>query len=118
MRPVYLRDGRLPRQRRRQCRNRGEVGQIAVGGLWPDLTVILDLPVETSLARLRRRPDRMESKDLDFHRKVRQLFLQQAKEKPDRFCVVDASGEIDEVQLRLREAVVHWCEPGGTHCRI
>ena len=49
----------------------------------------------------------MEAKGLEFHRQVRELFLQQAKAEPARFAVVDASGSIEEVQgLRLLDAVV------------
>jgi dTMP kinase len=81
------------------------VGEIAVGGLWPDLTIILDLPAEEGLRRLPGKPDRMESKALDFHRRVRDLFLRQAAGEPSRFAVVDAAGTVEDVQSRLRETL-------------
>ncbi|MFP4141407.1 MAG: dTMP kinase, partial [Phycisphaerae bacterium] len=71
------------------------VGDIAVGSLWPDLTIILDLPSDEGLTRAAKRsdPDRMEAKAREFHRRVRELFLAQAKQDPARCVVVDASGE-------------------------
>jgi len=84
------------------------VGEIAVAGLWPDLTVILDLPADEGLKRLTNQPDRMESKDLSFHRRVRELFLRQAHEQPDRFAVVDASETVERVQRRLRQTIEDW----------
>lgn len=80
-------------------------GRIAVGAVWPDLTIILDIEAEAGLARLKNAPDRMEARNLDFHRKVRQLFLKQAGEDPRRFAVVDAAGSPQHVQQRLREAI-------------
>jgi len=80
-------------------------GRLAVGQTWPDLTIILDLPVEAGLARLSGPVDRMEAKDLAFHRRVRELFLQQAESQPDRFAVVDATGGVDEVQQRIRAVI-------------
>ena len=79
----------------------------ALPGVGPDLTVVLDIDAEHGLARTGRHEarDRMESKDLAFHRKVRELFLRQAEREPERFVVVDASGEPGQVQDRLRQAV-------------
>ena len=45
-----------------------DVGRLATGGLEPDLTLVLDLPLEAALARRNRAPDRMESRALDYHR--------------------------------------------------
>ncbi|HUT58710.1 MAG TPA: dTMP kinase [Phycisphaerae bacterium] len=81
------------------------VGEVAVGGLWPDLTIVLDLPADVGLKRLTTAPDRMESKDRDFHARVRELFLQQAADEPARFAVIDASGSVHEVQQRLLKAI-------------
>ncbi len=85
-------------------------GRIAVGETWPDLTVVLDLPSEEGLARAKqaRRHDRMEAKGLDFHRKVRELFLLQAREDPAHFAVVDGSGGVEEVHARLVAAIEDW----------
>ncbi len=84
------------------------VGEVAVGGLLPDLTIILDLPSEIGLSRLGGKPDRIESKALSFHEKVRELFLAQAADAPERFSVVDASGTEDEVYQRIIAALENW----------
>jgi len=83
-------------------------GRLAVGKTWPDLTILLDLPVETGLARLKGQPDRMEAKNIAFHGRVRELFLQQADSRPDRFAVIDAAGSIDDVQQRIRGIISNW----------
>ncbi len=82
--------------------------EIATGGLWPDLTVILDLPASDGLDRLTSSPDRMEAKGPAFHAKVRDQFLAQAEASPESFAVVDAAGNVEQVQGRLREVVVNW----------
>jgi len=88
------------------------VGEAAVGGLWPDLTIILDLPHAEGLDRARSRegagPDRMEAKQAKFHQRVRELFLRQASDDPSRFVVIDAGGKVEEVQARLRDAIERW----------
>lgn len=78
----------------------------ALGNFRPDLTVILDLPADVGLARAGRAegPDRMESKGLEFHNRVRELFLDQAG-KNKTFAVVDAGGAVEQVQDRLRETI-------------
>jgi dTMP kinase len=84
------------------------VAHAAVGDTWPDLTVILDLPSEVGLTRLKGTPDRMEAKAADFHRKVREMFLRQAQDDPARCAVVDAAGTVEQVQQRLRDTVDAW----------
>ncbi len=76
------------------------------GALRPDLTILLDLPVEVGMERVRGRNgamDRMESETLEFHRRVRRAYLDRACRCPDRYCLVDASGSpaVVEEQLRL-----------------
>jgi len=86
------------------------VGDAAVGSTWPDLTVILDVDPAVGLKRLgrKRRADRVESKSLAFHKKVRQMFLRQAGQHPRHFVVVDAAGSIKATQNRLREVIADW----------
>jgi dTMP kinase len=67
------------------------------GGLWPDLTLLLDVPPEIGLARQAER-NRMENKGIEFHRRVREGFLAQARRHPERIQVVDATRDLDEVQ--------------------
>jgi dTMP kinase len=82
-----------------------EVGRVATGGLMPDLSIVLDLPVEAAAARLDRALDRMEQQGSAFHARVRQGFLVEAQRQPDRIVVIDASRTIDEVQADIRTAV-------------
>jgi dTMP kinase len=83
------------------------VGDVAVGGLWPDLTILLDLPSDEGLARAAKRsdPDRMEAKAREFHRRVRELFLAQARNDPSGNVVVDASGDQTTVHRRVLDAL-------------
>lgn len=84
------------------------VGKVAVGDTWPDLTILLDLDSATGLSRVGSEPDRMEARGLEFHRRVRDGFLRQAKQRPDRYAVVDATGEADEVAQRIRRVLDAW----------
>ena len=82
-----------------------EVGQVSTAGLMPDLTIVLDLPAATAAGRLNGQLDRMERQGDDFHARVREGFLAEAAARGDEIVVVDASGTIDEVQTRIRQAV-------------
>jgi dTMP kinase len=79
----------------------------ATGGLRPDLTILLDVPVEIGLAR--KAPDdqtRFETAyDLAFHRRVRAGFLAMAVAEPGRFIVIDATAPADVVGRRVEQAV-------------
>ncbi|MGE0745304.1 MAG: dTMP kinase [Rhodospirillales bacterium] len=80
----------------------------ALGGLQPNLTLILDLPVEAGLARADARGDtatRYERMGTDFHRRLRDGFLDIARREPARCIVLDATGGVDTVQRRIRDAV-------------
>jgi dTMP kinase len=73
------------------------VGRVAIGSLWPDLTVIFDVDEQVAASRLNPLLDRMELKGIEFHRRVRQGFLAQAQSEPDRHLVIDASSNADAV---------------------
>lgn len=77
------------------------------GSLRPDLTLLLDLPVETGLCRAGRRssPDRFEQEDLAFFRRVRDAYRDRAAAEPGRFRVVDASRSLERVQQQIRGVV-------------
>jgi dTMP kinase len=83
-----------------------EVGRLATGGLEPDLTIVLDLPVEQALARRNRPADRFESRDGGYQARVRAGFLAEAKRDPKRIRVVDATGSAEEVAAAIRQAVL------------
>ena len=76
----------------------GELNLLASDGLVPELTIVLDCPVETGLERTRkrargdtRRPDRFEGEVLEFHRRVREGFLTLARADGNRFHLIDSS---------------------------
>ncbi len=75
------------------------------GDLRPDLTIILDAPVEVGRARASNRsaPDRIEKEQDDFFQRVRQAYIQLAKDNPHRICLIDASLELTAVQQQIRE---------------
>jgi dTMP kinase len=77
------------------------------GALRPDLTLLLDLPVETGLARAGQRsaPDRFETEAMDFFRKVRNGYLKIAAEEPQRVKVIDAAPALDRVQQQIADVV-------------
>ncbi len=79
----------------------------ATGGLWPDLTVLLDLDPVIGLERAARRgqPDRLEQADLTFHQRVRQGFLKLAEAEPERFLVLDAILDEADLEETIWEAV-------------
>jgi dTMP kinase len=80
----------------------------AVQGLLPDLTILLDLDAQASLARRAKtgqEPDRLEREKVEFFEAVRQGYLNLAAAEPNRFFVVDASQTIDEMAAVIRTRV-------------
>jgi dTMP kinase len=82
---------------------------LATAGLEPDLIVLLDLPVADSLPR-RKAPDRVESRGAEYHQRVRDGFLSEAKlltrADPSRVQIVDARPDPASVQAQLRRAIL------------
>ena len=99
------------------------LNDLTTGGLRPDLTIILDVPVEAGLAR--KAPGdvtRFEAEfDLAFHHRVRQGFLALAAAEPDRIAVIDATGDIDavgdEIGALVDERLLRG-KPPAPHVRI
>lgn len=83
------------------------ITQEVTGGLIPDLTLLLDLDPEIGLERAaaRGQPDRLERADLAFHQRVRQGFLQLARQEPERFVVLEAASTVDALQEQVWAAV-------------
>lgn len=73
------------------------------GDLRPDLTVLLDAPVEVGISRAGRRgkPDRFEAERFEFFARVRETYLRLAEEEPERFVVVDATQPLESVQAAM-----------------
>ena len=82
------------------------VNDAAIQGLKPDLTILLDMPVEAGLARKRdRKHDRFEQEHITFHKRVREGYLEMAAGKPGRWLVVDASQSKEKVAKIIWEKV-------------
>lgn len=85
-----------------------QINEPALGGLLPHLTIVLDIDPEAGLQRLAQRSqehrtglDRLEREALDFHRRVREGFLQLARQFPDRVAVLSAAGRVEEVHQQI-----------------
>ncbi|MFH1219737.1 MAG: dTMP kinase [Candidatus Eisenbacteria bacterium] len=81
---------------------------LATGGIKPDLTVVLDLPVDIGLRRLGKSLDRIESEAIEFHERVREGYLEIARNDPARIKVIDGSGTIDDTFMKVSEIVEAW----------
>ncbi len=82
--------------------------------LKPDLTLLFDLPVEIGLQRANRRNDklkesssidRFEKENMDFHRRIREGYLNILKNDPDRFRLIDANREVETIQKDVRTCI-------------
>ena len=81
---------------------------LIAGDFKPDLSLILDLPVDIGLSRAATRPGaetRFERMDPEFHRRLRQGFLEIAQSEPQRCVVIDATSDVAAVQTAIRAAV-------------
>jgi dTMP kinase len=79
-----------------------ELGRWASGGLEPDLTFVLDVPLSAARGRRKAAADRMESRDDAYHARVRAGFRAEAEQHPDRIVVVDAGQPLQAVQDTIR----------------
>lgn len=82
------------------------LNDVATGGLHPDLTLLLDLPVEIGLRRAHaranavaeaEREDRFEREELEFHRRLREGYLALARQHDQRYRIIDATGDVEQV---------------------
>lgn len=74
-----------------------KLNDIAVNGRIPDLTLIFDIDIETSMSRVGSEKDRMESAGMEFFNRVRNGYLEIAKQEPQRVKVIDASKSIEQI---------------------
>ena len=90
---------------------RDEIGSLETlvhGDLQPDLTLLLDLPVELGMKRAARRSqaDRFEQESTLFFERVRNAYLERAQAAPERFAVIDAASNMEEVWSQIK-SVLH-----------
>ena len=82
-----------------------EINRFAVGEVMPHLTIVIDVPTEVSLARIRHRasdlPDRMERQNISFYTKVREGYLLLARQWPARVVVVDGTLSPDALDQKI-----------------
>jgi len=84
-----------------------ELNQWVLGDFKPNYTIILDAPVSIALNRIQKRKelDRIEEEKVEFFERVRAQYLALAEKEPNRFWVVDASGDLESVQKQLEYIV-------------
>jgi dTMP kinase len=85
-----------------------DLSMLAIQGLLPALTVLLDLDAASAVARRAKTgdaPDRLEREKVEFFEAVRACYLELAAAEPDRFLVVDARLSVDEIQAQIRARV-------------
>ncbi|MEN0110546.1 MAG: dTMP kinase [Planctomycetota bacterium] len=81
------------------------VGAVAIDGVAPDLTIVLDLDPTEADRRRTGEPDRMERRDGEYRTRIRAGFLEEARRDPSRVVVIDAGGSPEEVHAAIRAAV-------------
>lgn len=81
------------------------VGVIATGGLEPDLTIVLDLPLDVALARRNRDADRMEERGIEYQKRVQTGFRYEAGMRPEKYRIIDAAPDPETVQRAVRREV-------------
>jgi dTMP kinase len=83
----------------------GRLNLVATGSRKPDLTIVLDLPVDVGLKRLGKKLDRIEREAVEFHQRVRKGYLRIARDEPGRVKVVNAAGSIDDTLLEVKRLI-------------
>ncbi len=81
------------------------LNNIAVNGIKPDLTIVFDIDIQTSLARVGNEKDRMESAGIEFFNRVRNGYLEIAEKEPERVKIINASDTIDNIHKKVVELV-------------
>jgi len=85
----------------------GALEEAIQGDMRPDLVLVLDLPIEIGLTRSAKRgaADRFEREDVEFFRRVREVYLARARKHPERYAVIDARADEQTVTERLIRAI-------------
>jgi len=77
------------------------------GDLQPDLTLLFDVPVEVSVARLAsaRTPDKFERESAEFFTKIRNAYLDRANKNSNRFCIINSNQALDDVKVEIKNVI-------------
>lgn len=78
------------------------VGEVAIGGVSPHRTILLDMPAEAASERLQRSLDRIEAQGIDYLRRVREGYLVEARRRPREIVIIDAARDVPTVQADVR----------------
>ena len=94
------------------CKMIDALDAIATSGMRPDLTLLLDIDVETGLQRNREinKRDRLELEDISFHEKVRKGFLEIAAQEPERIRVISCDGSVETVHKIIKDIVASFLQ--------
>lgn len=84
-----------------------DLNKIAVNGLNPDLTLLFDVSTEVAQERVGSEKDRMESAGIEFHRKVRNGYLELQKNEPDRIKLINANNSVDNVFENAKQVIIN-----------
>lgn len=84
-----------------------DLNDIAVNSLKPDLTLLFDVSTETAQQRVGNEKDRLESSGLDFHRRVRNGYLELQKEEPNRIKLINANNSIENVYEQTKNTIIN-----------
>lgn len=82
-----------------------DVAEVAIQGHWPDVTIILDMPAEQSMARLQGARDRIEQRPPEYHEMVRENYRALATVNPDRYRVINADQDVQTLHEELWKIV-------------
>jgi dTMP kinase len=99
-----------------------EIIELATEGLKPDLTLLFDLSVDDSTARMRRRTngkqqgDRLDSEDAEFHNRVRDAYLRLARAEPERIKIIETNQPLELTHQRVKEIVLPFLRSRGHVC--
>jgi len=83
------------------------IADIAIKSGWPDLTIILDIPIAQSFARVQRARDRIEQRPAEYHEQVRRNYLAQAAGDPLRYRVINADRPTEQVHTDIWSAIMN-----------
>lgn len=81
------------------------LNKIATGGMKPDLTIVFDIDIETSMSRVGNNKDRMESAGIEFFNRVRNGYLEIAKAEPERVKIINSSDTIENIHKKVVELI-------------